>query len=86
MQDRDYSTLTDCLGNGRAEDVGLGKGDSASVLHRTSIEVWDPELVVFLKWIWEGECLLEVFETFFGLLEDVLRVHVLRKRAAAKNT
>ena len=86
MKDRDYSALADGIGNGGAEYVGLGKGDSASVLHGTGIEVWDPELVVLLKWVWEVEGLLKVFETLFGLLKDVLRVHVLRKGSAAEHT
>ena len=86
MQDRDYSALADCIRDCRAEDVVLGKGDSASVLHGTSIEVWNPELVVLLKWVWERECLFEVFETLFGLLKDIFRVHVLRKRSATEHT
>ena len=86
MQDRDYSALADSVRYCRAEDVVLGKGDSASVLHGTGIEIWNPELVVLLKWIWEVEGLLKVNKTLFGLRKDVLRIHVLRKGSAAENT
>ena len=85
MQDGHNSALADCIRHCGAEDVGLGEGDRTGILHSTSVEVWHPELVVLFEWVWEVKGLLKIGEAFFGLLKDVMRVHVLSQRAAAEN-
>ena len=79
VQDGHNSALADRIGYGGAEDVGLGEGHCTGVLHGAGVEVRNPELVILLERVWEVKGLLEVGKSFLSLLEDVLRVHVLRQ-------
>ena len=85
MQDGHDSALAGCISYSRAEYVVLGESNCTGILHSASVEIRHPELVVFLKRIWDSEEVLEEVKTLLGLLEDVFRIHVLPKRLAAKD-
>ena len=79
VQDGHNATLTSGIGNCGAENVVLGEGHRASVFHCTGVEVWDPELVVLLKWVRNTKQVLKEVKALLGLFEDVIGIHVLPK-------
>ena len=79
VQDGHNATLTSSVGNCGSEHVVLGEGDRASVFHRTSVEVWDPELVVLLEWVRNTKQVFKEVKALLGLFEDVIGIHVLPK-------
>ena len=85
VQDRDDPALLDRVGHLGAEHVRLGERDRARVLHGASVELGHKQLVVLLKRVRVGEVLLVEGETLAGLLEDVVRVEVLRERLARED-
>ena len=79
MQDGDHATLTDGVGDFGAEDVCLGEGDAARVLHCTCVELRDKELVVLVEGVGVVELRFEVFEALTSLFKDVVSIHVFRQ-------
>jgi hypothetical protein len=73
----------DGVGHLAAEDVGLGEGHRAGVLHRARVELRDEELVVLRERVRDAELLLVVGEALAGLVEDVVGVEVLPEALAA---
>ncbi|MBG9885326.1 hypothetical protein ABE10_01725, partial [Bacillus toyonensis] len=82
MEDRHDAPLLDGVGDLAAEDVGLGEGHRAGVLHRAGIELRDEELVVLGEGVRDAELLFVIGEALAGLVEDVLRVEVLPQALA----
>ena len=86
VKNRDDSSFTNGIRNLRAENVGLGKGDGAGVLHCSSVELWNEQLVILVERVWVVECLFEELEALTGLLEDVVSVQKLGHRSTCKYT
>ena len=70
------------VGDLAAEDVDLGEGDRARVLHRAGRELRDEQLVVLAERVGRVEHVLEVVQALPGDLEDLVGVEVLGQRAA----
>ena len=73
------------VGDLGAEDVGLGEGHRARVLHGARVELGHEELVVLGERVGVVELLLEELEALPGLLEDVVGVEVLGERLARED-
>ena len=85
VQNSDHPALSNSVGDLRAEHVTFGESHSTGVLHRSGVELWHKELVIFFKRVGHLEFVFKVGETFFGDIEDVLRVEIFKQRGSGKN-
>ena len=80
VQNRHNASLANRVGHFGPEDVNLGEGYAAGVLHGSRIEFGHEELVVLRKGVRNAELPLEVLETLFRDVENVVRIEVFGER------
>ena len=83
VEDRRRPRLAGRLGHSGAEDVALGEGDAAGVLHGADAALGDEDLVVLAEGVGMVEERLEEAEPIAGDVEDLVGVEVLEERATA---
>ena len=86
VQNRDDAALSDRIRDLGPEHITFGEGHSAGVLHCSSIELRNEQLVVFLEWVGDTEFRLKVFEPFASDVDDVVGIEILRQRFPGENT
>ena len=84
VQDRQRAALDLGLGDLAAEDVDLGEGHGAGVLHRAHVVLGREDLVVLLEGVGLVELLLEEGEALLRAVEDVVGVEVLRSATCGR--
>ena len=80
VQNRHDASLANRVGHFGPEHVHLGEGHAAGVLHGSRIEFGHKELVVFRKGVRNAKLPLEVLESLFRDVENVVRIKVFGER------
>ncbi len=79
MEDRQRAAFDERLGDLGPEDIELGDGHCAGVLHRAHVVLRREDLVVLGERVGHAELVLEEGKAPLGRVEDVVGVEVLEQ-------